>query len=106
VKLTASMVPWLAMVVGGLAAEVWLHPAVTRYVVLHMTGIDTQQSPFYDFWSGIAPALVGAAAVWLAWRSLRLELTLLKSEHQAIRRELQEHRAAREDDYDLEGPLS
>lgn len=24
---------------------------------LHVTGIDTQQSPFYDFWSGIATQL-------------------------------------------------
>lgn len=27
--------------------------------LLHITGIDTQQSPYYDFWSGIGPVLFG-----------------------------------------------
>ena len=27
------------------------------HLILHWFGIDTQQSPFYDFWSGIGPVL-------------------------------------------------
>lgn len=27
--------------------------------LLHVTGIDTQSSPFYDFWSGIGPVIFG-----------------------------------------------
>lgn len=27
--------------------------------LLHVTGIDTQQSDFYDFWSGIGPVIFG-----------------------------------------------
>jgi hypothetical protein len=33
---------------------------VIWYIFLHMTGIDTQQSRFYDFWSGF-----GACFAWL-----------------------------------------
>lgn len=28
-------------------------------ILLHWTGIDSQQSQFYDFWSGIGPVLFG-----------------------------------------------
>lgn len=34
-----------------------------HYIFLHMTGIDTQQSYYYDFWSGIGPCLLTAIAL-------------------------------------------
>jgi hypothetical protein len=40
--------------------------------LLHYTGIDTQQSEFYDFWSGIGPVIFGQlpilGAVLLGYR--------------------------------------
>lgn len=40
----------------------------------HILGIDTQQSEFYDAWSGCIPALIGAVSaasvVWAVLRSL------------------------------------
>lgn len=39
-----------------------------HYVFLHMTGIDTQQSRWYDFWSGIATQMSVAVAAILVIR--------------------------------------
>jgi hypothetical protein len=35
---------------------------------LHVTGIDTQQSPFYDFWSGIATQATVVGAIFASYR--------------------------------------
>lgn len=39
--------------------------SVLHEVLLHWTGIDTQQSRFYDFWSGIAPAIGTYFPIWV-----------------------------------------
>lgn len=35
--------------------------------LLHVTGIDTQSSPYYDFWSGIGPVLFTQGSILLVY---------------------------------------
>lgn len=39
------------------------------HFILHVTGIDTQQSPWYDFWSGIATQGAFLAAIIAGYRN-------------------------------------
>lgn len=59
------------------------------YWLLHVTGIDTQQSYFYDFWSGIAASGAAWAAIFVAWWTMRIELRALKLESQVLALELE-----------------
>lgn len=34
--------------------------------ILHWTGVDTQQSYFYDFWSGIGPVIFGQLPILIS----------------------------------------
>lgn len=36
------------------------------HILLHWTGIDTQQSDFYDFWSGIGPVVFGQLPIFVS----------------------------------------
>lgn len=78
------------------------------HLLYHWLGLDTQQSPYYDFWSGFGAALagwvgvaIGFAGLALGWIGLRAELTALREQHAAVEREIREHRAAREPGYEI-----
>lgn len=45
------------------------------YIFIHATGIDSQQSRFYDFWSGVATQLsvVGALVVGLRHKNCHVK---------------------------------
>ena len=46
--------------------------------LLHVLGIDTQQSEFYDFWSGVGPCIITSltlgSGVWAFIRSRNCEV--------------------------------
>lgn len=63
--------------------------AVVGHWLLHLAGMDSQNTPFYMFWSGIGAAGAGWTAIGVAWWTLRIELQALKLETELLRRELE-----------------
>lgn len=72
------------------------------HLVSHFLGIDTQSSPFYDFWSGLGPCVVAVVVAVLVYRveramtlrsleferrSLELEERLFEMEKQLLEKE-------------------
>lgn len=62
------------------------------YWLPHILGIDTQQSWFYDFWSGFAASGAAWLAIIFAYYTLRIELKALKLETQLLSYELEKAR--------------
>lgn len=60
--------------------------------LLHLAGMDSQETAFYMFWSGIGPCLVGSVAIYFARKSVRLELEALRLEMQLVAAELERHK--------------
>jgi hypothetical protein len=46
------------------------------HLISHFLGIDTQQSPYYDFWSGFAASGAAWIAILVAWFVFRAEQRL------------------------------
>jgi hypothetical protein len=70
----------------------WHALSFLSFWVPHVLGIDTQLSPFYDFWSGFAASGAAWLAIAFAWYSLRIELAALKLETQLLTMELEKAR--------------
>lgn len=58
------------------------------HLVLHVLGIDTQQSDWYDFWSGFGASGAAWLAIMFAWYSLRIELRAMRLETELLSHEL------------------
>lgn len=72
--------------------------ALALWWLEHILGIDTQLSPFYDFWSGFGAAAGTWLGIGLAWFALRIELRALKLETELLRRELDRADSTRPND--------